>query len=409
MSDFANVKILSHGRCHRVHAAYWSRSILCSYSQFLFNRLISTSCQFLTLTGETAHASPIINETQHNSDLAQIHLREGDLQRINGNYISAVGDYSICLETLLKHNHTKDEKNNIRNLGRKIADTQYNLGLTYLTSSSDIQKQVADADIENSDMSINTKEQDEAAQHRKKATILANEHCEKGIQLYFDCARTFCNIVANICGIDSETILLSSTESTKNDTIKYAKKPPAGLKTTGLYDGGIPQKIAASTHTEVSKTLNTWRMAVKTLVKSHHEGENAPRLLDIVQVLDEIQEIIDEAERSQEGVLQAAKIRVKAQQAAAALKNQGAAVAKPDGSITTIGFGPEASLVAASATANAVASRKPQDAFGSSKAIIADIKSMMVVKKKRKRISSHDDGRHTKKTSQDSDAISEKK
>lgn len=326
--------------------------------------------------------------------MAQIHLREGDLQRINGNYTSAVGDYSICLKTLLQHDHTRDEENNIRNLGRKIADTQYNLGLTYLTSSSDLQKQIADAEIGNSDASMSPKEKDEATQHRRKAVVLAKEHCQKGIQQYFDCARTFCNIIANRLGIDSETILLSA-KSTSNGMIEDSRKPPAGLKTTGLDDESSAHTTATSTKTDVSKTLNAWRKIVAKLVESFGERENALALLDIVQVLNEIQEIIDEAERSQEAVFQAATIRVKAQQAAAALEDEGAAgaaVANPDGSTTTIGFGPVASFVAASETVNV--SAKPQP--------------MMVVKKKKKRrhsgSGSYDDEREPKKVSHDSDA-----
>ena len=328
----------------------------------------------------------IAHENHHDSDLAQIHLREGDLQRINGNYTSAVGDYSTCLQTLLQHNNTVDEDNIVRDLDRKIADTQYNLGLTYLTSSSDLQKEVAGADNTNADATTNPKEKEEAAQHRRKATVLATEHCQKGIQQHFDCAKTFCKILAKLCGVDPDTILSAAGSGTDHDATGDAKKPPAGPKTTGLEDEG-------GSRTEASKTLSSWRATVAGLVKSRNPGDRA---LDILQVLDEIQETIDEAERSQEAVFQAATIRVRAQRAAAGDE----AVDNPDGSTTTIGFGPGASSVAASVTATAVSATADP--------AIADAKPMMVVKKKKKRKTvesgGYTEGPESEKGSEDGEA-----
>jgi hypothetical protein len=348
-----------------------------------------------------------MNETlqpHYNSDLAQIHLREGDLQRINGNYTSAVGDYSSCLEILLRHNHAKDEDNCPRDLDRKIADTQFNLGLTYLTSSSDLQKEVAGAnDNASTDASYNAPSAN--PDQKKKAILLAREHCQKGIKQHVDCARTFCVIVARFCGVDPETILLQTeTETNDNDTNRddSAKKPAAGFKTTGLNDEDDANKVASSGVADASQTLNVWRKAVATTLATHtlSDANDALRISDIMQVLDEIQETIDEAERSQEGVLQAAQIRVKAQQDAAALGGQeGAAteVANPDGSTTTIGFGQGASSIATAATT-------------ASKPVALDAKPMMVVKKKKKRkdagdASNNNEGGESKKTtSEESDA-----
>mmetsp|Transcript_23039 Transcript_23039/g.54431 ORF Transcript_23039/g.54431 Transcript_23039/m.54431 type:complete len:602 (+) Transcript_23039:70-1875(+) len=350
----------------------------------------------ILLRATTATGGDVLSEhyvAKLQLDLAQIHLREGDLQRINGNYTSAVGDYSTCLQTLLRHNNTRDEDNNVRDLDRKIADTQYNLGLTYLTSSSDLQKEVAGADNTNTDATTNPKEKEEAAQHRRKATILATEHCRKGIQQHFDCARTFCKILAKLCGVDPDTILSPASESgTHDDATGDAKKPPAGPKTTGLEDEGDGRTAAAGAHTEASKTLSAWRTTVAALVLSRKPGDSA---LNILQVLDEIQETIDEAERSQEAVFQAATIRVRAQRAAAGEET----VDNPDGSTTTIGFGPGASSVTASATA----------VSGSAEPAIADAKPVMMVKKKKKRktaesSSARDDGRESEKASEDGEA-----
>jgi hypothetical protein len=326
-------------------------------------------------------------------------LREGDLQRINGNYTSAVGDYSSCLEILLRHNHTKDEHNCPRDLDRKIADTQFNLGLTYLTSSSDLQKEVAGAnDNANTDASSGSAAPSATtnAEQKKKAMLLAREHCQKGIQQHVDCARTFCVIVARFCGVDPDTIVLQTeTSNDKNNTNQDedAKKPAAGFKTTGLDDDNddANHKAGASSGAaDASQTLNVWRKAVATMVVSHtpSDAENALRVSDILQVLDEIQETIDEAERSQEGVFQAAQIRVKAQQDAAAGDGgaSGTEVANADGSTTTIGFGQGASSIAAAVTATVTVNSTASTATTDSKpAASLDAKPMMVVKKKKKR------------------------
>lgn len=287
---------------------------------------------------------------QHNSDLAQIHLREGDLQRINGNYTSAIGDYSSCLEILVRHNHSEDADGTKRNLDRKIADTQFNLGLTYLTSSSDLQKELASATSED-DTTAN-------AEAIQKATALAKEHCGKGIQQHVDCARTFCGILAEMCGVEPESI--TSTAHTD-------EKPAAGFKTTGL-EGYEDESVSAV----ASQSLNVWRKAVADLVvfqQTKNDEVTLTKILDIQQVLDEIQETVDEAERSQEGVRQAAAIRVQAQKAAAVMASEeGGVVTHHDGSTTTIGFG------AATATTTAAATTSTATAM-----------PMMAVKKKKKR------------------------
>ncbi|KAL7560631.1 hypothetical protein ACA910_001317 [Epithemia clementina (nom. ined.)] len=61
-------------------------------------------------------------------DLAQILLREGDLQRFNGQYKAAIDDYTRCLH--LRRRQQQQHQNNGTPL-RSIADVHYNLALTY--------------------------------------------------------------------------------------------------------------------------------------------------------------------------------------------------------------------------------------------------------------------------------------
>jgi hypothetical protein len=316
--------------------------------------------------------------------LAQIYLREGDLERINGNYSPSIEDYTSCLEILLQHNNTKDENDIERNLDRKIADTQFNLGLTYLTSSSDLQKQLAGDDGNGNDTAAAGAAAAAAPtpNNSANAAVLAKEHCEKGIQQHVECAKTFCRILATLFGVEPETILSEARQqvaSEKSDTTTAASAP-AGFKTTGLYDDDFKSGTTAAI---ASQTLNALRMTVATMVSSHPPSgtESTDYVVsDIQQMLDEIQETVDESERSQEGVFQAAQIRVNAQKQAAALSDASsggaaafASVTNEDTGVTTsIGFGPAST-----------SSISINDANADTKT--AATKPMMVVKKKKKR------------------------
>merc|ERR1711865_228625 len=193
-------------------------------------------------------------------DLAQIHLREGDLNKINGNYCSAIEDYSSCLEILLSHNKTKDENSEVRNLDRKIADTQFNLGLTYLTSSSDLSKKLAgESSVEENPTTTTTTVTD-----NKNTVILAREHCEKGIHQYVECVKTFCCILSVLIGVKPETIL--SKASKMKDSGEMETRAP-GLKTTGL-DGHENGSCTSTSAAVASRTISNLRKAVALTLSS---------------------------------------------------------------------------------------------------------------------------------------------
>lgn len=248
-------------------------------------------------------------ESKLQLDLAQILLREGDLQRMNGRYSEAIMDYEACLGL---------RKLLLPPFDRKIADAQYNLGLSYLSNSTELQKD------ENPD-AVKLK--------------VGQDHCKKGVQLYVDCAQTLCGQIASLCAVDPSVILSSS----ENDTSSGAK---AGFKTTGMDEADVAVSNA-------SQSLSTWRKTIASLTPVE---EDDPRLEDLRELLDEIQETIDEADRSQQAVREATQLRIRAQNAAEA----------EDGSTTQIGFGQPTMDVAAVAVAAAA-------------------QPMMVVKKKKKR------------------------
>eukprot|EP00428_Durinskia_dybowskii_P000077 CAMPEP_0170295706 /NCGR_PEP_ID=MMETSP0116_2-20130129/47979_1 /TAXON_ID=400756 /ORGANISM="Durinskia baltica, Strain CSIRO CS-38" /LENGTH=486 /DNA_ID=CAMNT_0010547261 /DNA_START=70 /DNA_END=1530 /DNA_ORIENTATION=- len=245
-------------------------------------------------------------------DLAQILLREGDLQRMNGRYSEAIQDYEACL---------KIRQRCLPPFDRKIADAQYNLGLSYLSNSTDLQKQ------ENPD---------------EKVLSLAQDHCQKGVQLYVDCSYTLCGQMAFLCAVDPHTTIFSTDAGAANK---------AGMKTTGMNEADIVVSSA-------SQTLTAWRKAIASLQPINGE-EDGPLFVDLKELLDEIQETIDEAQRSQQAVREASQLKHQAQKSIVTLSE--------DGATTQIGFGP------ATGTPIVEASKASSD------------KPMMIVKKKKKR------------------------
>lgn len=252
-------------------------------------------------------------------DSAQIALREGDLQRMNGRYSDAIQDYHTCLHFRKMHLGPYD---------RKIADAQYNLGLSHLSSSSELQKDVSP---ETSEVTADSKK-------------VGQEHCQKGIELYVSCARTLCGHIALLCGMEPTDIL--------------EREKMAGLKTTGLE--------TEPSSSEKAQMLRAWRESVATL-SPLAAGDLA--VDDLRHLLDEIQEIVDEAERSQDAVRQASQLKAQAQKAA----DENGEEIGADGSVTTIGFG--------------------NPALSAEVAVGEQAQPMMVVKRKKKKRDEGEDGK----------------
>jgi hypothetical protein len=150
-----------------------------------------------------------------------------------------------------------------------------------------------------------------------------------------------------------------------SDILEKMNHKQAGLKTTGLEE--------ESSSSEKSQTLRDWRENVANLSPSD-AGDLTVE--DLRQLLDEIQETVDEAERSQDAVRQASQMRVQAQKAA---DGEGGELGA-DGSTTTIGFGKptlSGEVPPVATTTQATAQAKP----------------MMVIKKKKKKRDEDEDSK----------------
>ena len=216
-------------------------------------------------------------------DLAQIHLRLGDLQKNNGRYHDAVSDYSKCLEVrmpILGMYH------------RKVADTFYNLALVHMSLASEGDK----------------KDQKEVIQMSNE---LREEYRAKALSNYLAAGKSFAGRIAFLCGESPESITAEATEQEK------------GGKTSGMDEADL--KVNAT-----SLALKTIRSRVAKL----QSESDADTVFDLKEILDEIQETIDEAEAASKAIGIVSEMAQNAKAAA-----EGKEVANGDGSTTTVGFG----------------------------------------------------------------------
>ncbi|CAJ1956997.1 unnamed protein product [Cylindrotheca closterium] len=257
-------------------------------------------------------ATKSCTKTKLELDLAQIALRSADLQRMNGRYSEAIEDYQTCLDLRKLHLDEYD---------RKIADCFYNIALSNLLACTELQKEAT----ESKNSAEGTSREDRAREHR-----------EAGIELYLDCAKTLCGEIAFLCGKQPSDILNGPEfkTSTEEETTTASQK---------------------------SETLRRWRMAVSSASPSMQGDQN---LVDLIQMLDEIQETIDEAEKSQDAIRQASMLK---QQARDDVANGKAGA--DNGQTSAIGFDKPTAAIAT----------KDVDVAGES------AKSIMVVRKKKKR------------------------
>lgn len=264
-------------------------------------------------------------------DLAQIHLRLADLQRSNGNYLGAIADYTLCLEIrqpILGIYH------------RKVAELYHLLGSVHMMLASEGDKQSVDeGEITMTPQQIETNR-------------------SLSIQNYVACGKSFAGQIAFLCGADPEVITLDASDEEQ------------GGKTTGMDAA----ELAANAS---SRTIRVIRERVKDL---HASGEDEETVHEFKELLDEIQETIDEAETSKEGIKEVSEMKAKVHAEIAASD----AIPNADGSMTTIGFG--------NPTLEATAAAQP---------VTTSTKPMMVIKKKKRdedgsKMPAHDDAKRAK-------------
>ena len=280
-------------------------------------------------------------------DLAQICLREGDLQRMNGRNETAIHDYEACLKLRKKSPF-------LGVYDRKIADVHYNLGLVYINVAS---KDDEEEETPEGETAAKPSGDDDRVKEAKREMAR-----NKSVYHFLECSKCFCGQIASICDADATSI--TRTDDVVGD--KEDAKPKANYKTTGEEDEEmeLPKVASAKLKTMRSRVADLVSSTTSLTVDQREEVE------DLCQLLGDIQETVDEAENSTKGVQEVANMKAQVAALAAADGEIGESNGV-DGGVTTIGFG---SGSAAPAAASSVATS----------AAAAPARPMMVVKKKKR-------------------------
>lgn len=205
------------------------------------------------------------------ADLAQVLLRAGDLQRLNGAYDASVADYTACLSCY--------DQIQTPPYSRKRADVHCNLGAVYFNIVVEAKKTdpTTAAEHENA-LSANERE-------RKMAY-----HRGRGYHHYFECARTLVGMMAQGLGVV--------------DPKEWLDQAEAASETAPFYDvqsEHYPQFIRSQ--------LRSLRQYVSSQVESQKKEELPDEVQDCLALLEEIQETIEEAELSEQGVVEATAMK----------------------------------------------------------------------------------------------------
>ncbi len=310
-------------------------------------------------------------------DLAQIHGRLGDLSRHDGHYERAINDYEICCKS--RREILKGEKV----WSRKIADVEYNLGMTCLSFAAEAEKKLLDElDNENKDGGKSTRNaavssiKAQPAQDDESTNKLTPEQIsalrEKSFRHYVQCCRILAGMIAVICD-KNPTEIAAVDDNLEIDALdKKCAAVPEGTKTNGL-------DATSSVHDQVSAALVLIRERVSKLKPANAEDEEGVH--DLREMLDEIQETIDNSETDREGLRDLGIMRKKAEEEANNREDANATSESQSGT-TTIGFGKEQKTLDIEGSAGASTSAFTTTASQQPSAVAAP---MMVVKKKKKK------------------------
>lgn len=243
-------------------------------------------------------------------DLAQVYLREGDLHRMNGRHENAVEDYEACLKY-------REGNPLLEQYDRKIADVHYHLALVHMLI-------VAESKVATPSVAGDPEEQVQSDPSDSLTKI--ETHRGRSFFHYVQCARSLSGLAAVLCGADPLTLLQES----ERDLPKF--------KTTGEED------VAGTEHPNLARMkIRGLRDCVARLCPTDEVRDLTD---DVAQMLQEIQETLDEAENSEQGVHEVAEMKA---QITAAVAGVAAHVMPGEGTaanavVTTTGFAPVAAM-----------------------------------------------------------------
>lgn len=307
-------------------------------------------------------------KSMYQLDLAQVHLRLGDLQRGNGNYESAIGDYEKALEIRTKINGTYD---------RSVADCHYMLGMTTLLLASG----GGESDRNLKETSNEGSQKLEEATFRRKGQI--EEWRRRAILHYLACGRALGGLLGKLCGVEPNDI--------SSDGLV------AGISMHGQWwDEDEPKKMSSSSKREedvrVICSLNLQKIRERVKNFKAKLSEDGATVFDLKEVLDEIQETVDASDESVQAVGDISKLKAEREKEAIEEDNAKAleegiraskATATAASVTTTIGFGHVDTTTDVGKCVNAIGFGQTNNSSAST-ATASVPRPMMVVKKKKR-------------------------
>jgi hypothetical protein len=284
-------------------------------------------------SGEAAASEPALA-----LDLAQIRLLEGDLHRLEGKYETALADYQACCslrQQVVESSGSSGETPLLGPYDRKLADVHYNLALTYslmiASSATTGEAPTEAAPVAAAAAAAPESDLSTAVTLSPEQLDLYRRHSSHH---YYQCGRILCGQLAILAQRDADEFFA-----------QVAAALPS-FKTTGEDASSLDESVVPPALARVQ--LRTLRQHVGKLPLA---SVDAPEMAALLELLEEIQEAMDEAEASEAGVQQVASMKA-AIAAAAAACHAADDDQDPDAAaaVSTAGFGSQA---AAAATAKA--------------------------------------------------------
>ena len=218
-------------------------------------------------------------------DLAQIHTRLGDLQRANANILPCIDDYNLALELRTKC---------LGKFDKKVADSHFSLGQVYAEAPNRVgENEGMVSDFVNSLGGASAGSAAAASGGSNDGVELTEEEKiemrSKSLEHYLACGVAFAGIMAKMCGEDAEKFT-SFVNGESNGSGSAASAAVAAAKSS------------SSTSNSYAKTMTTVRERLSSLPQTNLSASAKEEFDDLKEMLDEIQEAMDTAEDTEEGL-----------------------------------------------------------------------------------------------------------
>jgi hypothetical protein len=268
-------------------------------------------------------------------DLAQIHLRLGDLQRQNDNVKSCIDDYerSLMLRTKV-----------VGRYDRKVANCHFSLAQAYAEAPNKISEgegrvnafvtglvgsdggASGDAGCEEGGGG-GTSSSHLTEERKAEYRLRSSEH-------YLACGQSFAGMLAKMCGMEDAESFVTNASVDEISASPFASTASSALSSSS-------SSSSTSMATENATAMSRLRQRTSTLVPPPQTSSTImAEIGDIREIMDEIQEAMDTAEDNEVGLKSLGEMKANAMG-----KREGTSGSATDdgglcdGAVTTIGFG----------------------------------------------------------------------